>query len=563
MASFTIADEELARTDIVAYLKRHEQKELLRLVVIGSVDDGKSTLIGRLLHDTHGIYEDQLAAVKRASAKGATRGDGSKAEIDLSLLTDGLRAEREQGITIDVAYRYFSTATRKFIVADTPGHVQYTRNMATGASTAHLAVILVDARLGVLAQTRRHAFIASLLGLRHLCVCVNKMDLVAWDEARFRAIADEIGTFARQLGIPDVTCLPVSALRGDHVVDRGDAAPWYTGKTLLEHLEAVPIGDGEDAAALRYPVQLVLRPSVTYRGYASRVASGTIAPGDEILALPSGKQTRVVGVDAAGVAIDRAHAGMSVAIRLAEEIDLSRGDMLVDPKTIPHVGRDLDAMLVWMSERPLDRARSYLMKHTTRLVRAEVATITGVIAPETLAPTPADALALNDIARVVVRCHAPIFFDAYAQNRTTGAFVLIDSLTNDTVAAGMIRGPAAAGVTGEARRALPGEGRSPLLGAQVSDAERRERLGQRGHVIAVGTQAVAHLVERVLFDAGRVAAVVPAVAAASVASAGVDAIVVDAAITGARVVDVAIPSAADDEALAKSILAAVRTQETR
>ena len=540
------AEEAAIRRDVEAYLRAHEQKELLRFVVIGSVDDGKSTLIGRLLHDTGRIYEDQMSAVKRASAKGATRGNGSEAEVDFSLFTDGLRAEREQGITIDVAYRYFSTARRKFIIADTPGHVQYTRNMATGASTADVAVILIDARHGVLPQTRRHAYIAALLGIPHLVACVNKMDLVGWDAAVFARITDELTGFAREVGIGDVRCLPISALRGDQVAHRGGAAPWYAGPTLLEHLETVPIEADLNLADLRLPVQYVIRPGLDYRGFAGQLASGVLRTGDEIVALPSGRKSRVASIDTFEGPIPEAFAPMSITVRLTDEIDVSRGDMLVAAGAArsPVVGSRFDAMVVWLSERPLDPARSYLLKHTSRAVRAEVERIDGIVDPETLVPGPASSLSLNDIGRVAVRCHQPIFFDAYADNRATGAFILIDSLTNDTVAAGMIRG-AAGGAAADA---------GPR--AQVSAAERRARLGQAGAVIAVDGAARAFLVERVLFDAGLVAAVVEdAAAAPTLAAAGLFAIVV--APGPARIDGAEVPAARDDEALARAVLAAL------
>jgi len=545
-----IADEELARTDIEAYLRRHEQKELLRLVVVGSVDDGKSTLIGRLLHDTHGIYEDQLSAVKRASAKGATRGEGSEGEIDFSLFTDGLRAEREQGITIDVAYRYFSTSRRKLIIADTPGHVQYTRNMATGASTASVGIILIDARLGVLAQTRRHAYITALLGIPHLVACVNKMDLVGWEQVKFDAISRELGELGDRLGIKDVLCLPVSALRGENVVHRAPSAPWYAGPTLLEHLERVPIAEDRNLEDLRFPVQYVIRPSLDYRGFAGQIASGVVRKGDVVEALPSGRQSTVVAIDTYDGPLEEAFSPMSVTVRLADEIDVSRGDMLVRAGARPASAERFEAMVVWLSEKPLDPERSYLLKHTTRLVRASIERVESVVDPETLAPHPAERLALNDIGRLTVRCHQPIFFDPYARNRATGAFILIDSLTSDTVGAGMIAGDAGASVR--------------VVGSQtqVSAAERRSRLGQSGAVIEVGgasdeaARARAYLVERVLFDAGRIAAVVSAAAAPEVAGAGVHAIVMAAGRAGVRVAGREL-AAADDEALARAVLDAV------
>lgn len=489
----------------VAWLRAQEQKELLRFVTIGSVDDGKSTLIGRLLHDAQGLYVDQLEAVRRASAKGSTRGAGSAAEIDFSLFTDGLAAEREQGITIDVAYRYFATEKRKFVIADTPGHVQYTRNMATGASTAEVAIVLVDARLGVLEQTRRHARIATLLGIRHLVACVNKMDLVGWERARFEAIRADLEAITK-----DAYAIPISALRGDNVVSGSESMPWWNGPTLLEHLENVPVGRATDEGPLRLPVQLVVRPGLGYRGFAGRIASGVVRPGDEVLALPSGKRTRVVGVDVAGKEVAEAYAPMNVALRFAEEIDVSRGDMIVDPRDLPRPDTDFEADLVWMNERPLDGDRTYLLKHTTRTVRAEIA---------------ADGrVGLNDIARVRVRTRAPLFFDPYAVNRTTGAFIVIDSVTNDTVAAGMILAGA------RARRAVDEGERT-----QVSGAERVARLGHRGEAVRLvrttleGARASAFTLERELFDRGLVAAVIEHdVAAQAIARAGVVAIVPEA-----------------------------------
>lgn len=501
---------------IAEWLRAQESKDLVRFVTIGSVDDGKSTLIGRLLFDAHGVYRDQLDAVRKASARGATRGVESASEIDFSLLTDGLAAEREQGITIDVAYRYFATDRRKFIIADTPGHVQYTRNMATGASTADIAVILVDARLGVLAQTRRHAQIAALLGIPHVIACVNKMDLVGFDRARFEAIAAELAEIGTRLGLAALSAIPVSALAGDNVVSPSDRTPWWTGGTLLERLESLPVAlearrAGEKGAELRLPVQLVLRPSIAYRGFAGRIASGTIRTGDEIVALPSGKRTRVIGVDVGGRDVGTASAPESVALRLADEIDVSRGDVLASPSDPPRVVHEVLADLVWMSERPLDRGKTYLVKHTTRIVRAELDVIHGTD-PETLAPEPREALALNDIGRVELRLRSPLFVDPYATDRTMGAFIVIDSVTNDTVAAGMI-------VDGERSRRATTD--SSSLRSQVSTRERSERLGQKGGVVRVlaptlaDARALAVLVERDLFDRGRVAIVVESEEAAA------------------------------------------------
>jgi sulfate adenylyltransferase large subunit len=515
-AAASLASPDARADDVARWLRAQEDKELLRFVTIGSVDDGKSTLIGRLLHDAHGLYEDQLHAVRRASARGSTRAGGSSSEIDFSLVTDRLLAEREQGITIDVAYRYFATERRKFIIADTPGHVQYTRNMATGASTADLAIVLVDARLGVLAQTRRHAHIAALLGIRHVVACINKMDLVDFDRARFEAIRAELDRVAEKLGLEGVLALPVSALRGDNVATRSEIMGWWRGPTLLEHLETVPVSAARASdAPLRLPVQLVLRPGIGYRAFAGRIASGSVRPGDELLALPSGKRTRVVGVDVAGREVPEAFAPMNVAVRLADEIDVSRGDMLVhaDAATAPRLATDFEADLVWLSERPLDREKTYLLKHTTRTARAEVSEILHKTNLETLDHVPAEGMSLNDIARVRVRARAPLSFDAYADDRATGAFVLIDSVTNDTVAAGMIARAAGARVgagAGDASRDARGER------TQVSAAERRARLGHAGAVVRVSApsleaaRVLAFTIERELFDGGRLATVIEA-----------------------------------------------------
>jgi bifunctional enzyme CysN/CysC len=496
-------EQELIQSDILAYLEQHQNKELLRFVSVGSVDDGKSTLIGRLLFDTQGIYEDQLAAMKRASTK-------SGREIDLSLLTDGLKAEREQGITIDVAYRYFSTAKRKFIIADTPGHVQYTRNMATGASTANVAIILIDARLGVLDQSRRHAYISSLLGIPHLAVCVNKMDLVEYGQARFQEIRAVFQDFVAQLGFQGVVFIPISALAGDNCVHRSDKMPWYDGVTLLEHLETVPLTNTVNYENFRLPVQSVLRPDLDYRGFSGVISSGVVKQGDPIMVLPSRVQSRVTSIDTFDGSLERAYAPMSVTVRLEHEVDVSRGDMLVHPDDLPTVSQRFDAMLVWMGERPLDRQKSYLLKHTTQIVRAEVEQVAYTTNLETLQQLPATRLTLNDIGRVTVTCHRPIFYDAYKKNRATGAFILIDSLTNNTVAAGMImEGDAAPEVTDSRRPPALDRARS-----QVSPDERSERLHQKGCTVwltglpASGKTAIAFALERRLFDLKRLAVVI-------------------------------------------------------
>ncbi|MBL8718662.1 MAG: 50S ribosome-binding GTPase [Myxococcales bacterium] len=532
--------------DVEAYLHAHEHKELLRFVAVGSVDDGKSTLIGRLLHDAHAVYEDQLSAVQRASeSRGATRGEGSAATLDFSLFTDGLKAEREQGITIDVAYRYFSTSRRKFIIADTPGHVQYTRNMATGASTADVAVILVDARLGVLAQSRRHAFLASLLGIPNLLVCVNKMDLRGFDLEVFAAIRDEMTGFARRLGFASVTAIPISALRGDNVVERSARTPWWEGPTVLGFLETVPLPGTTPDAPLRFPVQYVVRPSLDYRGFAGQIAVGTVRPGDEVLALPSRRRTRVAAIDTLEGPLAEAFAPMSVTLRLEDEIDLSRGDMLVAVESAPVVADRIDAHLVWLSERPLARDRTYLLKHTTRLVRAEVEVVSHVVDPTDLAERPAETLALNEVGRVLVRVHGPLYFDPYAQSRSTGAFVLIDSLEGHTVAAGMIRGSA----VGAARSAR----------SQVGQAERVARFGQRGALVVVSdpdrevAERRAFFIERVLFDAGSLTAVVEEGVAAAVARAGLVALTATVGPARVEVDGGTVEIGADDEATGQAV----------
>ncbi|MBV9003449.1 MAG: 50S ribosome-binding GTPase [Solirubrobacterales bacterium] len=419
-------------------IPRARTSELLRFATAGSVDDGKSTLIGRLLHDSKAIFDDQLEQVAQTSER---RGDGY---LNLALLTDGLRAEREQGITIDVAYRYFQTRRRKFIIADTPGHEQYTRNMVTGASTADLSVVLVDARKGVSEQTRRHAYIASLLRIPHLVVCVNKMDLVGYDEAAFDAIVEELTDWTARLDIPDITFIPISALRGDNVVDRSESMAWYGGAPLLYHLEHVVIAPDRNLAEIRFPVQWVIRPIGDeyhdYRAYAGQVAGGVLRPGSEVLVLPSGLRTRIAALESFAEEIDTAFPTMSVTVRLADELDISRGDMLVEPDDPPCAARELDAMICWMSDQPLAPGRRYAIKHTTRTARAIVDELEHRVDVNALGHEPADRLALNEIGRVRLRCSAPLMVDRYRRNRTTGSFILIDEASNDTVGAGMVVG---------------------------------------------------------------------------------------------------------------------------
>jgi sulfate adenylyltransferase subunit 1 len=404
--------------------------DLLRLATAGSVDDGKSTLIGRLLHDAKAILADQLDDLR-----------GRDGEIDLSRLTDGLRAEREQGITIDVAYRYFATARRTFILADTPGHVQYTRNMVTGASTADLAIVLVDARNGVVEQTRRHAFIASLLGIPHLVVAVNKMDLVDWSEDVFDAVVRDVCAFREQLpAVRDIAYVPLSALRGDNVVDRSDAMPWYGGLPLLEHLETVEVEADRNLDDLRFPVQYVIRDGASnYRGYAGQLGGGVLRPGDEVLVLPSGQATTVASIDTYDGPLDTAFAPMSITVRLADDLDVSRGDLICRPGDRPELARDLVADVCWMADAPLQPGGRYAIKHATHTARAIVEAIDDRVEVASLGREPAPGeLALNDIGRVRLRTSKPLAFDPYARNRATGSFIVIDEATNDTVGAGMI-----------------------------------------------------------------------------------------------------------------------------
>jgi bifunctional enzyme CysN/CysC len=412
--------------------------DLLRFATAGSVDDGKSTLIGRLLYDTKSLFTDQLAAVEAVSA---ARGDEY---TNLALLTDGLRAEREQGITIDVAYRYFATPRRKFIIADTPGHIQYTRNMVTGASTADLALILVDARKGLVEQSRRHAFLCSLLRVPHLVLCVNKMDLVDWSQQRFQDIADEFTSFAAKLDVPDLTAIPISALHGDNITTRSPHTPWYQGPHLLHHLEHVHIASDRNLVDVRFPVQHVIRPQsaaiTDYRGYAGQVASGILKPGDEIMALPSGFTTRITAIDTADGPIDEAFPPMSVTIRLADDLDITRGDMLCRPHNTPTPTHNLDAMICWMDEtKPLQPGNKYLIKHTTRTARTIIKNLHYRLDINTLhRDETATQLTLNDIGRAQLRTTIPLLADPYRRNRTTGGAILIDEHTNRTVAAIMI-----------------------------------------------------------------------------------------------------------------------------
>ncbi len=424
--------------DIKAFLDADEKKDLLRLLTAGSVDDGKSTLIGRLLFDSKKLYEDQLTALERDSKRVGNAGAG---QIDYALLLDGLKAEREEGITIDVAYRYFSTNARKFIIADTPGHEQYTRNMITGGSTANLAIILVDARTGVITQTRRHTYLVSLLGIKHIVLAVNKMDLVEFDEKVFNAIKEEYLALTNHLGIEDVTCFPLSALDGDNVVEKSERTPWYEGTSLLDFLETVPIDQDRNMQDFRYPVQYVLRPNLDFRGFSAKIASGVVRKGDEIVALPSMKRSRVKSIVTYEGELPEAFCPQCVTLTLEDEIDISRGEMLVHPDNLPHIGRNFETMLVWMDEEPMNRGKQFFLKHNTNTTRATVDAVDFRVDVNTMEHLEGTDLKLNEIAQVRITTAKTLFFDAYAKNRATGNFILIDPITNNTSAVGMILRP--------------------------------------------------------------------------------------------------------------------------
>ncbi len=486
---------ELISQDILGYLAQHERKELLRFLTCGNVDDGKSTLIGRLLHDSKMIYEDHLEAITRDSKKSGTTGD----EVDLALLVDGLQAEREQGITIDVAYRYFSTAKRKFIIADTPGHEQYTRNMATGASTCDLAIILVDARKGVQNQTRRHSYIASLLGIRHLVVAINKMDLVDYGQQRFDSIREDYLQFASSLQI-DTSSLhfvPLSALKGDNVVNASPHTPWYQGPTLMQLLESVPVGLAHDNSAMRFPVQYVNRPNLNFRGFAGTLASGKIRKGDPVKVLPSGTQSKIKSIVTFDGELDAAMAGQAVTLTLEDEIDISRGDLIVHDTSQPLVSDQFKATLVWLAEEPLQPGKRYDFKRATSYIPGNVVQIDQRIDVNSLERSPSRQLQLNEVAEVSISLDAALAIDSYQDNRTTGAFIVVDRMSNITVGAGMIHSPVRSG-----SERLPGQGR-------VSSAERQLRLGQQPATLlfsglsGAGKSTLAYALERRLFDSGR------------------------------------------------------------
>ena len=501
---------ELIATDIDAYLKQHERKQLLRLITCGSVDDGKSTLIGRLLYDSKMIYEDQLTQLEADSKLVGTTGG----QFDPALLTDGLKAEREQGITIDVAYRYFSTAKRKFIIADTPGHEQYTRNMATGASTADLAIILIDARHGVLTQTKRHSFIVSLLGIRHVVVAINKMDLVDFSEDRFNEICDEYRSFSMRLDLPDLHFIPISALNGDNVVDRSESASWYSGSTLMNFLETVYIGSDRNLQDFRMPVQYVNRPNLDFRGFCGTISSGIIRPGEEIMVLPSRQTSKVKDIVTFDGKLEEAFAPLSITLTLEDEIDASRGDMIVRPGNLPHSRDQIEAMLVWMNSDSMVPGKTYLFKHTSQTQPGTIDTLKYRVDVNTLHRNPAPQLELNEIGRVSISLNAPIHFDAYRRNRSTGAFIVVDRITNATVAAGMILDKSGDGSPKSVWDDEVSEQDDPNDISAVSAEDRAARFGQQSATILLtgltgsGKTAIGHAVERKLFDQGRAVAMI-------------------------------------------------------
>jgi sulfate adenylyltransferase large subunit len=491
----TVATSETGRErskSLSAFLEADLHKDLLRFTTAGSVDDGKSTLIGRLLHDAKAVYEDQVASVQKSKIN---RSGGA---FDFSLLTDGLRAEREQGITIDVAYRYFSTARRKFIIADTPGHDQYTRNMATGASTADLAIILVDATKGLLAQTHRHTYIASLLGIRFVVAAINKMDLAGYREDVFLRLQQDFLSLAARLGISSVQCIPISALAGDNVVSPSQRMPWYSGPTLLGHLETVDFRETRSLDGVRFPVQYVIRPDFRFRGFAGQLASGTLRPGDPLVALPSRQETRVKAIVGFDADSEEAIAPQSITLQLGNEIDLSRGDILVSPSSLPAVSRAFSATVVWLHSDPLRVERPLFLKQTTRLVKARVSRIRHRINVNTLQNGPADHLEMNDIAEVEVETNQPLFLDAYAASRATGSFILIDPFSNATVGAGMVRETS----LDEVAKA-GGQDWAPVGAASgaVAAEERQRRHGHKPGILLLGNRLeLAKSLERTLFD---------------------------------------------------------------
>ena len=500
-----MTNAELDRLGIEAYLENYRDKSLLRFLTCGSVDDGKSTLIGRLLHDSEQVFEDHMAALRKDTGKYGTTGE----EIDFALLVDGLQAEREQGITIDVAYRYFSTDRRKFIIADTPGHVQYTRNMATGASHCDLAIILIDARKGVLEQTRRHAFIATLLGIQHLVVAVNKMDLVDYSREAFDRIKADFSDFAAKLQAKDIHFIPVSGLRGENVVHRSPNMPWYQGSPLLDHLENVHIASDRNLIDTRLPVQYVLRPNLNYRGFCGTLASGLLRKGDAVVSLPSGRTSKVKSIDCFDGPRDEAFAGMAVTVTLEDEIDCSRGDLLATPNNAPRVDHAVEAMVVWMAEEPMRPGNRYIIKHTANSSAATVTDLRYRTNVSTLHKEDAEALGLNEIGRVRIEAMRPLMWDPYAKNRATGSFILIDRLTNATVAAGMIVDRTTAERAGERKgRAYDAGTHVTQHQSQVTMEQRQQRLQQQPFAIWMtglprsGKAPVAYALEKALYERG-------------------------------------------------------------
>ena len=524
---------ELISQDILGYLKQHEEKDLLRLLTCGNVDDGKSTLIGRLLHDSKLIYEDHLDAVKRDSKKSGTQGE----EVDLALLVDGLQAEREQGITIDVAYRYFSTEKRKFIIADTPGHEQYTRNMATGASTCDLAIILIDARYGVQTQTRRHSYIASLLGIKHVVVAINKMDLVEFSEDKFNQIKNDYLAFVDQLGDrkpEDIYFVPMSALRGDNVVNASESTPWYQGGPLMSILETVQINRDVKRDAFRFPVQYVNRPNLDFRGFSGTIAAGVVKPGDKVVALPSGKTSTVERIVTFDGDLETAKAGQAVTITLEDEIDISRGDMLSHVGQEPLIATTLRSSIVWMADQPLVPGKLYDFKLGTQTVPGKVHHFNHRVDINTLEVSEIDALELNGIGDAVIQFDAPVAFDEYTDSRFTGALIIIDRLTNVTVGAGMVE---------EAVAELDQD-------TVVSAEDRAARLGQKPAVIALANSVLAQsdALERLLLRQGVVALVkanATAQEAVLVRQTGVVFLVADASIADSQITESSLDEAVD------------------
>jgi len=495
---------ELIAKDILAYLEQHERKELLRFITCGSVDDGKSTLIGRLLYDSKMIYEDQLAQLENESKVHGTTGG----KFDPALVTDGLRAEREQGITIDVAYRYFSTAKRKFIIADTPGHEQYTRNMATGASTADLAIILIDARHGVLTQTKRHSFIVSLLGIRHVVVTINKMDLVNYSQARFDEICEDYKQFVSRLDLPDLHFIPLAALHGENVVDPSPNMPWYRGNTLMNFLESVYIGSDRNLEDFRLPIQYVNRPNLDFRGFCGTIASGILRKGDEIMVLPSKRTSRVKRLVTQDGDLDEAFCPQSITVVLDDEVDCSRGDMIVRPGNVPKSLNQFDATIVWLNADALLPGKSYLFKHTSQTIPGQIDSLRYRVDVNTLHRSPAPELQLNEIGRCSITLSQSIYFDAYKRNRSTGAFIIIDRLTNATVGAGMITDRDTARPKAAWESTEQDSAKTESM-TEVNPQERSARFGQSPATVlftgltGTGKSTIARAVERALFDQGR------------------------------------------------------------